>query len=158
MPNRAAQAMNAELKKLAASMTFPSGRPDTSQRFKTATGAVKSRTFTAKPPVERARRIPRSDYTHNPTQLTNIANETRSLVARLQHVYQRPGAPAGDVRATPPPRLPNGEAHQARNRCGARHVESVVLLVCVFLIESLRCHAPLGVGLEQALGPTVASF
>jgi hypothetical protein len=109
------QAMNAKLKHIAAAMVFPSEVHPANTTFRTRTGRTKSRTFTAHP-TDCARRPPRSDYTHTEAQLVRIANETKSLVTRLQKVYSRPVAVPAEHRS-PPRQLPCREAHHARNRC-----------------------------------------
>lgn len=99
----------------------------TPNKFKTATGFVKPRTFTSNPPVHRARQFPKPDYTHNEMSLLHIANETKSLVKRLQGIYSRPvGGAASPLPVRP---SPCEVSSHSNNRCAILAATSRLRLV-----------------------------
>jgi hypothetical protein len=115
-------------------------RPQTSSYYRDNAGIVRPRTFTARPPVDRARRLPKADYSHTNAELEQMENETRSLVQRLQRVYGRPVA-ATVSSASPPHRLPCNEAPHSVNRCVAgKGCAGVLKILPYATIHVLKSH------------------
>ena len=125
------QKLNRELKGMLAaaeSMRLPeasrTGAKESSNKFKTKNGHVRSRTFSGPPDAGRAKTYSKHDFTHNDTKLMLIASETKSLVGRLQGIYSRQV-----VAAQPPSFLPchepsagiNRHVHRTTGRKNVRH-------------------------------------
>lgn len=90
-------------------------RDDSHGQFRDHHGNLKPRTFTSRPSHGLARTMHKADFTHNSARLVDIATETRSLVHRLENVYNRPVGQA-IAKKSPPRGKPCNEAPTSRNR------------------------------------------
>eukprot|EP00892_Ulva_mutabilis_P003117 jgi/Ulvmu1/12806/UM097_0035.1 len=90
-------------------------RRESNGQFRDQHGKLRHRTFTSRPAHGVTRVHQRADFTHNPARLVDIATETRSLVNRLEDVYNRPVGPA-IANKSPPRGKPCNEAPTSRNR------------------------------------------
>lgn len=125
-------------------------RHDSNGQFRDHHGNLKPRTFTSRPSHGLARTIHKADFTHNSARLVDIATETRSLVHRLESVYNRPVGQA-IAEKSPPRGKPCNEAPTSRNRLGffiwlkvhmicaiTRHKPAVCAEMCGLWIYSPR--------------------
>lgn len=115
-------------------------RRESNGQYRDHHGKLRPRTFTSRPSHGLARTQHRSDFTHNPARLVDIATETKSLVTRLEHVYSRPVGPA-IANKSPPRGKPCNEAPTSRNRLAALHNGPCLLCLAVmpgFGLDLLR--------------------